>query len=137
MPVCMAMQLVAQLSSLLSGWLSQGSISAGPPNAGLSRTPIHARKQTSETVRILNGQRSLADTAHTLHRNADGSGVSRIRIASSRSSSSARPVIGYFSARSPKTDVPMLSAFHRGLNEEGYVEGSSVGDRISVERRTT
>jgi hypothetical protein len=59
----MAMQLVAQLSSLLSGWLSQGSISAGP-NAGLSRTPIHARKQTSETVRILNGRFVLEINAH-------------------------------------------------------------------------
>jgi hypothetical protein len=46
----------------------------GATQRGLSRTPIHARKQTSETVRILNGQRSLTDTAHTLHRSADGSG---------------------------------------------------------------
>jgi hypothetical protein len=46
----------------------------GATQRGLSRTPIHARKQTSETVRILNGQRSLTDTAHTLNRSADGSG---------------------------------------------------------------
>jgi ABC-type uncharacterized transport system substrate-binding protein len=38
----------------------------------------------------------------------------------------AMPAIGYFSARSPKTDVPMLSAFRRGLSEEGYLEGSNV-----------
>jgi putative ABC transport system substrate-binding protein len=38
----------------------------------------------------------------------------------------AIPVIGYFSARSPVTDVPMLSAFQQGLNETGYVEGRNV-----------
>jgi len=43
-----------------------------------------------------------------------------------RAQQPAVPVIGYFSARSPKTDVPMLSALRRGLSEEGYVEGSSV-----------
>jgi ABC-type uncharacterized transport system substrate-binding protein len=36
------------------------------------------------------------------------------------------PVIGYFSARSPVTDVRMLSAFQQGLNETGYVEGRNV-----------
>src|SRR5262245_35092785 len=36
------------------------------------------------------------------------------------------PVIGYFSARSPVTDVRMLSAFQRALNETGYVEGRNV-----------
>src|SRR5262245_29293156 len=36
------------------------------------------------------------------------------------------PVIGYFSARSPRTDVPMLAAFHRGLGETGYIEGKNV-----------
>src|SRR5262249_21409694 len=35
------------------------------------------------------------------------------------------PVVGYFSARSPVTDVPMLSAFQQGLNETGYVEGQN------------
>jgi putative tryptophan/tyrosine transport system substrate-binding protein len=38
----------------------------------------------------------------------------------------ALPVIGYFSARSPNTDVAMLAAFHRGLGEAGYVEGKNV-----------
>jgi hypothetical protein len=28
------------------------------------------------------------------------------------------PLIGYLSARSPKTDVPMLAAFRRGLSEK-------------------
>ena len=36
------------------------------------------------------------------------------------------PVIGYFSGRSPVTDVPMLSAFRKGLSETGYIEGSNV-----------
>src|SRR5262252_304561 len=36
------------------------------------------------------------------------------------------PVIGYFSARLPSTDVPMLAAFRRGLNNAGYVEGKNV-----------
>jgi putative ABC transport system substrate-binding protein len=36
------------------------------------------------------------------------------------------PVIGYFSARSPETDVAMLAAFRRGLGETGYVEGRNV-----------
>src|SRR5262245_66663700 len=37
-----------------------------------------------------------------------------------------RPVIGYFSARSPVTDGPMLSAFRQGLNDTGFVEGQNV-----------
>jgi putative tryptophan/tyrosine transport system substrate-binding protein len=36
------------------------------------------------------------------------------------------PVIGYFSARSPATDGPMLSAFRQGLNDAGFVEGRNV-----------
>ena len=36
------------------------------------------------------------------------------------------PVIGYFSGRSPVTDVPMLSAFRQGLSDAGYVEGRNV-----------
>jgi putative ABC transport system substrate-binding protein len=36
------------------------------------------------------------------------------------------PVIGYFSARSPVTDEPMLSAFRQGLNDTGFVEGRNV-----------
>src|SRR5215472_12419512 len=43
-----------------------------------------------------------------------------------RAQQAGMPVIGYLSARSPNTDVPMLSAFRRGLSEEGYVEGSNV-----------
>jgi putative ABC transport system substrate-binding protein len=33
------------------------------------------------------------------------------------------PVVGYLSARSSESDVAMLAAFRRGLNEGGYVEG--------------
>src|SRR5262245_66404329 len=36
------------------------------------------------------------------------------------------PVIEFFSARSPVTDVPMVSAFQQGLNETGFVEGRNV-----------
>src|SRR5712691_7967934 len=43
-----------------------------------------------------------------------------------RAQQPALPVIGYLSARSPKTDVPMLAAFRRGLSESGYVEGNNV-----------
>jgi putative ABC transport system substrate-binding protein len=36
------------------------------------------------------------------------------------------PVIGYFSARSPESDVPMVAAFREGLKEAGYIEGKNV-----------
>jgi putative tryptophan/tyrosine transport system substrate-binding protein len=36
------------------------------------------------------------------------------------------PVIGYLSARSAESDVPMLAAFRRGLNETGYVTDQNV-----------
>jgi putative tryptophan/tyrosine transport system substrate-binding protein len=38
----------------------------------------------------------------------------------------AMPVIGYLNSRSRETDTPFLAAFHRGLNETGYVEGQNV-----------
>jgi putative tryptophan/tyrosine transport system substrate-binding protein len=43
-----------------------------------------------------------------------------------RAQQPAMPVIGYFSARSPVTDGPMLSAFRQGLNDTGFVEGRNV-----------
>jgi putative ABC transport system substrate-binding protein len=43
-----------------------------------------------------------------------------------RAQQQAMPVIGYFSARSPVTDGPMLSAFRQGLNDTGFVEGRNV-----------
>ena len=38
----------------------------------------------------------------------------------------AMPVIGYLSGRSAESDVSMLAAFRRGLNEAGYIEGRNV-----------
>jgi putative ABC transport system substrate-binding protein len=43
-----------------------------------------------------------------------------------RAQQSAMPVIGYFSARSAESDLPMVAAFRQGLNETGYVEGKNV-----------
>jgi putative ABC transport system substrate-binding protein len=45
---------------------------------------------------------------------------------SSHAQQPTMPVVGYFSARSPGTDVLMLAAFRRALNETGYVEGRNV-----------
>src|SRR5207247_1618815 len=36
------------------------------------------------------------------------------------------PVMGYLNSRSRDTDAPFLAAFHRGLNETGYVEGRNM-----------
>ena len=36
------------------------------------------------------------------------------------------PVIGYLSTRSPEDSAYLLAAFHRGLNEGGFVEGKNV-----------
>ena len=38
----------------------------------------------------------------------------------------AMPVIGYLSSMSSESDVAMLVAFRRGLNEAGYVEGRNL-----------
>jgi putative ABC transport system substrate-binding protein len=43
-----------------------------------------------------------------------------------RAQQSSMPVIGYLSVRSAESDVPMLTAFRRGLNETGYVMGKNV-----------
>ena len=37
------------------------------------------------------------------------------------------PVIGFLSFQSPGPAAPHLSAYRRGLNEEGYIEGQNVG----------
>jgi putative tryptophan/tyrosine transport system substrate-binding protein len=43
-----------------------------------------------------------------------------------RAQQQAMPVVGYLSSRSSESDVSMLVAFRRGLNETGYVEGRNV-----------
>ena len=36
------------------------------------------------------------------------------------------PVIGFMSARSPEDSAEPLAQFHKGLGEDGYVEGRNV-----------
>ena len=43
-----------------------------------------------------------------------------------RAQQAPMPVIGYYSARSAESDVPMVAAFRQGLKEKGYVEGKNV-----------
>src|SRR5262245_14628288 len=43
-----------------------------------------------------------------------------------RAQQPAMPVVGYLNSRSRDTDTPFLAAFHRGLNETGYVEGQNL-----------
>src|SRR5262249_18015076 len=44
----------------------------------------------------------------------------------SRAQQPAVPVIGFLSFQSPGPAAPHLSAYRRGLNEEGYIEGQNV-----------
>jgi putative ABC transport system substrate-binding protein len=53
-------------------------------------------------------------------------GAAAVWPLAARAQQASMPVIGYFSARSPVTDGPMLSAFRQGLNDTGFVEGRNV-----------
>ncbi len=53
-------------------------------------------------------------------------GATAAWLPAARAQQTGMPVIGYLSARSSKSDVSMLSAFQRGLNETGYVVGKNV-----------
>jgi hypothetical protein len=43
-----------------------------------------------------------------------------------RAQQNATSVIGYLSNLSPDTPAPFVAAFHQGLSETGYVNGSNV-----------
>jgi ABC-type uncharacterized transport system substrate-binding protein len=43
-----------------------------------------------------------------------------------RAQQTAMPVIGFMSARSPEDSVYVLQAFHKGLEEGGFVDGRNV-----------
>jgi len=43
-----------------------------------------------------------------------------------RAQQAAMPVIGFLSSASPDTFAEAVSAFHRGLNETGFIEGQNV-----------
>ena len=43
-----------------------------------------------------------------------------------RAQQAAMPVIGFMSARSPEDSVYVLQAFHKGLEEGGFIDGRNV-----------
>ena len=53
-------------------------------------------------------------------------GAAAARPLAVRAQQPALPVIAYLSSRSAESDVSMLVAFRRGLNETGYVEGRNL-----------
>ena len=44
----------------------------------------------------------------------------------SRAQQAAMPLIGYLGIRSPAADAPFIAAFHKGLNEAGFIDGKNV-----------
>src|SRR5260370_1569480 len=53
-------------------------------------------------------------------------GGARAGTTGARAQQPERPVIGYPSARSPDETAHLVSAFRRGLGENGFVEGQNV-----------
>jgi putative ABC transport system substrate-binding protein len=53
-------------------------------------------------------------------------GTMAVRPLAARAQQAAMPVIGFLSSASPDTFAETVSAFHRGLNETGFVEGQNV-----------
>ena len=49
-----------------------------------------------------------------------------------RAQQPAMPVIGFLSTRSPNESAHQLVAFHRGLAENGYVEGQNVTITVEI-----
>jgi hypothetical protein len=43
-----------------------------------------------------------------------------------RAEQATMPVVGFLNSRAPGENANFLAAFHRGLNETGYVEGKNV-----------
>jgi hypothetical protein len=75
------------------------------------------RSQAGGRLSILPARRRSA----TGHESVGDQSVAALPLAA-RAQQPAMPAIGYVSSRSSESDVAMLAAFRRGLNEAGYVE---------------
>src|SRR5580704_6173945 len=54
------------------------------------------------------------------------SGVAIAWPLTARAQQPAMPVVGFINGGSPEGYAPMVAAFHSGLNERGYIEGTNV-----------